>query len=78
MPLASAAGRTASSAPVHHAAHVDRLRLESHLAARDPREIEQVVDELHLHIGVADDRVLRAVGQLVRHGRPLWSIRAQP
>ncbi len=61
---------------LEHRAHIDGLELESHLAARDPREIEKVIDQLHLHVGIADDGVLRAVGELsILGGRGLQNPR---
>ena len=44
---------------------IDRANVETHLARDNPRDIEEVVDELHLRVGVPHDRVERPLRLLV-------------
>ena len=48
IPFASAAGRTISIAWSDHRAEINGPYLEPQLAGDDPRDVEQVVDELRL------------------------------
>ena len=59
-PLASAAGRTVSSAASTTGAEVDRRGSEPELAGDDARDVEQVLDELGLRPRVALDGLERA------------------
>ena len=43
-----------------HPREIDRADVEPHLAADDAGDVEQVVDQLQLHVGIAHDRVERA------------------
>ena len=58
------------------ALEVDRADVETHLARDHARHVEQVVDELHLRVGLADDDVQRAGHALaadlaaLQHPRP--------
>ena len=55
-PFASAAGSTASIAAAMTPASSTRLQVQPQLARLDPAHVEQVLDQLHLGIGVARDR----------------------
>ena len=67
MPLASAAGRTVSTAARDDGGEVDGLDVEAELAADDAAHVEQVLDELGLGAGVALDD-LEALGEVVGVG----------
>ena len=41
----------------HDLRGIDRLNIEAHLAALDPRDVQQILDELCLCLGAAKDRV---------------------
>jgi hypothetical protein len=60
-----------------HPWHVDCADLQTHLAAGNARQVQQVVDELHLNVRIADDRIFgardkRLVAELsaLQHSRP--------
>jgi hypothetical protein len=62
---------------LQHLVELDRADVEAHLAGADARQVEQVVDQLHLHVGVAHDRVHRPLHDrrvrelaALQHARP--------
>ena len=63
---------------LHDGLQVDRPHVEPHLAGHDARDVQHVVDELHLRVGVAHDDVERPRGRLALRPRPDRSMRAQP
>jgi hypothetical protein len=55
---------------VHHRPEVDRAQVEPHLAGDDARDVQHVVDQLDLGVGVAHDDVERALRRLARPPPP--------
>ena len=78
MPLASAAGRTVSTAASMNATRLDRLHVEPHLAGDDAAHVEQVFDQLRLHAGVALDRLEALAADRRRRCVPRRSTCDQP
>ena len=75
-PFASAAGRTRFDGAADELAQIDARDVEPQAAARHRRQIQQLLDQLHLRRRVALDRFqdrLRAIGRhgsAAQHARP--------
>ena len=76
--MASAAGRTVSTAASTTDDEVHRLHVEAELAGDDARHVEHVVDQPRLRLRVALDRLERAGRVSLVAGCPVRSIRVQP